>query len=73
MAHGIIPLPPKMALQLAERWKNGEGFPLSDHVCEFVQGNTVICVFGPENPTGHQKRDPRRASELRELMAKKDR
>lgn len=73
MMHGIQMLPTKMAQQYAARWKAGEGWPISEHVCEFVNGNTVICicVFGPESPMGHMKRDPHRAEELRKLIAGK--
>jgi len=50
-------LPPKMALQYAERARKGEAD--RDHgggVYEFYLGNQVICIIGPDHPTGHTRK-----------------
>jgi hypothetical protein len=50
-------LPPKMTLQYAERARRGEAD--RDHgggVFEFYVGNQVICIIGPDHPTGHVRK-----------------
>jgi hypothetical protein len=50
-------LPPKMALQYAERARNGEAdHTLSGDIYEFYLGNQVICIIGLDNPTGHVRK-----------------
>lgn len=59
-------IPPKMLQQYVDKWNAGEGVAISENCREFAQGNNVICVFGPENATGHFHRDAKRAAEIRE-------
>jgi hypothetical protein len=70
-AHTAQMLPPKMATQFAERARNGEGVPVGDIAVEFPQHGSVVCVMYPHDDRvmGHITRNPRRADELRAIIA----
>lgn len=70
-AHTAQMLPPKMTAQFAERARNGEGVPVGDIAVEFPQHGSVVCVMYPhdERAMGHITRNPRRADELRAILA----
>lgn len=64
-------LPPKTAAQFAERARNGEGVAVGSMAVEFPQFGNVVCIMYPNdpNPIGHVTRNPRRAEELRKIIA----
>lgn len=70
-AHTAQLLPPKIAAQFAERARRGEGVPVGDVAVEFPQFGNVICIMYPndERAMGHMTRNPRRADELRQILA----
>lgn len=69
--HTIQPLPPKMAEQFAARARNGEGVPVGSVAVEFPQHGSVVCVMFPhdDRAMGHISKNPRRADELRAILA----
>lgn len=70
-AHTAQGLPPKMAAQFAERARNGEGVKVGTMAVEFPQLGSVVCIMYPddERAMGHITRNPRRADELRKIIA----
>lgn len=72
-AHTAQELPPKMAAQFAARARNGEGVPVGDIAVEFPQHGSVVCVMYPNDvrSMGHITRNPRRADELRAILAER--
>lgn len=72
-AHTAQLLPPKMAAQFAERARKGEGVPVGDVAVEFPQHGSVVCVMYPndERAMGHITRNPKRADELRRIIAER--
>jgi hypothetical protein len=74
MMNGLMPLPPKMAEQLAERAKTLDGCvrlnELSD-IYEFPQGSNVAVLMSIEHPSGHVGKDAVRANELRRIISER--
>ncbi len=70
-AHTAQLLPPKMAELFAARARNGEGVPVGDIAVEFPQHGSVVCVMYPhdDRAMGHITKNPRRADELRAILA----
>ncbi len=70
-AHTVQLLPPKMAAQFAARARNGEGVPVGEVAVEFPQHGSVVCVMFPndDRAMGHITKNPRRADELRAILA----
>jgi hypothetical protein len=75
MMTGITALPPKMAVQYAERAKRKDGcVRVGSEFYEWAQGNNAICLIHLDPPMGHFGKDARRAAEIRaELEAAKAR
>lgn len=69
----IQELPPKVVAQFAERARNGEGVPIGDVAVEFPQNGNVICIMYPndERAMGHMMKNPKRAEELRRILAER--
>lgn len=67
----IMALPPKMALQFAERAKAMDGcVSIGSGMYEWAQGNTVVCLISVDPPIGHSGKDAHRAEQIRQLLAK---
>lgn len=63
-----------MAMQFAERARNGEGVKVGTVAVEFPQHGSVVCVMYPDDPEpmGHISKDPNRAEELRKIIADRE-
>lgn len=66
-------IPAGVALRYADKARNGEGVQIGDSGCwEIPHANSVVTLMSLDPANGYMKRDPRRADQLRAMLAARE-